>query len=191
MEPNSQQGITSINQLPSGPQMGNGFENPPQNANMMNSSTMNNIVLTKTDTIGESNSQMQNPMQNPMQTQQQQTQIQSQGQNMEMQGQTQANYNELINQLQQASSQGATGLPTRDMPMNPSDNANDIEVKPNFVPPPPSHEDYINNMQTPENLIMQNNNAQRQIDNLDAFYGEFQLPILIAILYFLFQLINI
>ena len=188
MEPNSQQGVTSINQLPSGPQMGNGFENPPQNANMMNSSSMNNIVLTKTDTIGESNSQMQNPMQNPMQTQQQQAQIQSQGQNMEMQGQTQANYNELINQLQQASSQGATGLPTRDIPMNPSQNANDVEVKPNFVPPPPSHEDYINNMQTPENLIMQNNNAQKQIDNLDALYGEFQLPILIAILYFLFQL---
>ena len=66
--------------------------------------------------------------------------------------------------------------------------SNDVEVKPNFVPPPPSHEDYINNMQTPENLIIQNNNAQRQIDNLDAFYGEFQLPILIAILYFLFQL---
>ena len=123
MEPNSQQGITSINQLPSGPQIGNGFENPPQNVNMMNASTMNNIVLTKTDTIGESNSQMQNPMQNPMQTQQQQAQIQSQGQNMEMQGQTQANYNELINQLQQASSQGATGLPTRDIPMNPSQNA--------------------------------------------------------------------
>lgn len=186
MEPNSQQGVTSINQLPSGPPMGNGFENPPQNANMMNASSMNNIVLTKTDTIGEPNSQMQNPMQNPMQTQQQQ--IQSQGQNNEMQGQTQVNYNELINQLQQASSQGVTALPTRDIPMNPSQTANDVEVKPNYVPPPPSHEDYINNMQTPENLIIQNNNAQKQIDNLDAFYGEFQLPILIAILYFLFQL---
>ena len=188
MEQNSQSGVTSINQLPSSNQIANSIENIPQNANMMNSSSMNNIVLTKTDTIGEPNSQMQIPMQNPMQTQQQQAQIQSQGQNMEMQGQTQANYNELINQLQQASSQGATGLPTRDMPMNPSQNANDVEVKPNYVPPPPSREDYINNMQTPENLILQNNNSQRQIDNLDAFYGEFQLPILIAILYFLFQL---
>ena len=187
MEPNSQQGVTSINQLPSGPPMGNGFENPPQNANMMNSSSMNNIVLTKTDTIGEPNSQMQIPMQNPMQNQSQPP-IQTQGQNMEMQGQTQTNYNELINQLQQASSQGVTGLPSRDIPMNPSQTANDVEVKPNYVPPPPSHEDYINNMQTPENLILQNNNSQRQIDNLDAFYGEFQLPILIAILYFLFQL---
>lgn len=185
MEPNSQQGVTSINQLPSGPPMVNGFENPPQNANMMNSSSMNNIVLTKTDTIGEPNSQMQIPMQNPMQQQQQ---VQIQGENLQMQGQTQANYNELINQLQQASAQGVTGLPSRDIPMNPSQTVNDVEVKPNYVPPPPSHEDYINNMQTPENLIMQNNNAQRQIDNLDAFYGEFQLPILIAILYFLFQL---
>ena len=185
MEPNSQQGVTSINQLPSGPPMVNGFENPPQNANMMNSSSMNNIVLTKTDTIGEPNSQMQIPMQNPMQQQQQ---VQIHGENLQMQGQTQANYNELINQLQQASSQGATGLPTRDIPINPNQIANDVEVKPNYVPPPPSHEDYINNMQTPEHLIQENNNAQKQIDNLDAFYGEFQLPILIAILYFLFQL---
>ena len=47
MEPNSQQGVTSINQLPSGPPMGNGFENPPQNVNMMNASSMNNIVFNK------------------------------------------------------------------------------------------------------------------------------------------------
>ena len=188
MEPNSQQGVTSINQLPSAPQIASAIDNPPQNVNMMNSSSMNNIVLTKTDTIGEPNSQMQIPMQNPMQNQSQQQQIQIQGENLQMQGQTQANYNELINQLQQASAQGVTGLPTRDIPMNPTQTANDVEVKPNYVPPPPTHEDYINNMQTPEHLIQQNNKAQTNIDNLEAFYGEFQLPILIAILYFLFQL---
>ena len=184
MEPNSQQGVTSINQLPSAPQIASAIDNPPQNVNMMNSSSMNNIVLTKTDTIGEPNSQMQIPMQNPMQQQQ----VQIQGENLQMQGQTQANYNELINQLQQASAQGVTGLPTRDIPMNPTQTANDVEVKPNYVPPPPTHEDYINNMQTPEHLIQQNNKAQTNIDNLEAFYGEFQLPILIVILYFLFQL---
>lgn len=184
MEPNSQQGVTSINQLPSAPQIANAIDNPPQNVNMMNSSSMNNIVLTKTDTIGEPNSQMQIPMQNPMQQQQ----VQIQGENLQMQGQTQANYNELINQLQQASAQGVTGLPTRDIPMNPTQTANDVEVKPNYVPPPPTHEDYINNMQTPEHLIQQNNKAQTNIDNLEAFYGEFQIPLLLAILYFLFQL---
>ena len=184
MEPNGQQGVTSINQLPSAPQIASAIDNPPQNVNMMNSSSMNNIVLTKTDTIGEPNSQMQIPMQNPMQQQQ----VQIQGENLQMQGQTQANYNELINQLQQASAQGVTGLPTRDIPMNPTQTANDVEVKPNYVPPPPTHEDYINNMQTPEHLIQQNNKAQTNIDNLEAFYGEFQLPILIVILYFLFQL---
>jgi len=181
MEPNSQQGVTSINQLPSAPQIANAIDNPPQNANMMNSSSMNNIVLTKTDTIGEPNSQMQIPMQ-------QQQQVQIQGENLQMQGQTQANYNELINQLQQASAQGVTGLPTRNMPMNPTQTANDVEVKPNYVPTHPTHEDYINNMQTPEHLIQQNNKAQTNIDNLEAFYGEFQIPLLLAILYFLFQL---
>lgn len=187
MEQNSQQGITSINQLPSSNQISNGLENPPQNMNMMNSSAMNNIVLTKSETVGEPTSQMQNPLQQPSQQSQPSQQMQP-NQNVQMPNSGQNNYNELINQLQQASSQGATGLPTRDIPMNPTQTSNDVEVKPNFIPPPPSQEDYINNMQTPEHLIEQNYRQQAQLDNLDAFYSEFQLPLLIAVLYFLFQL---
>ena len=52
--------------------------------------------------------------------------------------------NELINQLQQASSSGATSLPSRDIPSNPVAIANDVEVKPNFIPQASSNEDYIN-----------------------------------------------
>ena len=175
MEQNSQNGITSISQLPSSNQYSNSIQNIPQNVNMINSTDMNNIIITKNETINESNTQLQPSMQNPH------------IQNKEI-PQGQNNYNELINQLQQASSQGATNLPSRDIPSNPLQVNNDVEIKPNYVPPPPTHEDYINNMQTPEHLIQENNRVQNNIDSLELLYGEFQLPLLICILYFLFQL---
>ena len=140
----------------------------------MNNQQANNIVLTKNEIISESNNQMPSQMS-------QQSQLQ-QGQPQE------TNYNELIGQLQKANSQGMTGLPSRDIPAIPMQVNNDVEIKPNFVPPPPTHEDYINNMQTPEHLIQENVNQQKQIDNLDILYNELQIPIILSILYFAFQL---
>ena len=46
----------------------------------------------------------------------------------------QANYNQMINQLQKATLAGATNLPTRDIPIDPVTVNNDVEVKPNFIP---------------------------------------------------------
>jgi hypothetical protein len=175
-------GVTSISQLPSSNQISNSIENIPQNANMMGTTSMNNIVISKNETINEANSQMQMPMQNPH------IQQNEGSQNVQRQQEGNNNYNELISQLQQASSQGATSLPSRDIPSNPTQVNNDVEIKPNYVPPPPTHEDYINNMQTPEHLIQENNRIQNSIDSLELIYGEFQLPLLVCILYFLFQL---
>ncbi len=167
---NNQNGITSISQLPPANVQN---QTIPQMSNM-NNQQANNIVLTKNEIISESNNQM--PSQMPQQVQQQQGEIQ------------QTNYNELIGQLQKANSQGMTGLPSRDIPAIPMQVNNDVEIKPNFVPPPPTHEDYINNMQTPEHLIQENVNQQKQIDNLDMMYNELQIPIILSILYFAFQL---
>ena len=182
-----QNGVTSISQLPSSNQIANSIENIPQNANMLGTTSMNNIVISKNETINEANNQMQMPMQNPHIQQSQQMQI-SGSQNVQLPQGGNNNYNELISQLQKASSQGATSLPSRDIPSNPLQVNNDVEIKPNYVPPPPTHEDYINNMQTPEYLIEENNRKQNNIDSLELIYGEFQLPLLVCILYFLFQL---
>ena len=179
-----QNGFTSISQLPSSNQIANSIENIPQNANMMNASTMNNIVITKNETINETNTQLQPSMQNPHIQNQEQI-IGSQ--NIQI-SQSNDNYNELISQLQKASLQGATSLPSRDIPSNPIQVNNDVEIKPNYIPPLATHEDYINNMQKPEHLIRENNNRQNNIDSLELIYGEFQLPLLVCILYFLFQL---
>ena len=167
---NNQNGITSISQLPTANVQN---QTIPQMSNM-NNQQANNIVLTKNEIISENNNQMPSHM--PQQAQPQQGQPQE------------TNYNELIGQLQKANSQGMTGLPSRDIPAIPMQVNNDVEIKPNFVPPPPTHEDYINNMQTPEHLIQENVNQQKQIDNLDMLYNELQIPIILSILYFAFQL---
>lgn len=179
-------GTTSLSQLPVSGQISGNIEQPLPNTNIQilppNSNNMNNIVLSKNEIIAESNNQMQAQQ---MQAQSMQAQqIPQQAHVMK----DQSGYNELVGQLQEASSAGATSLPSRDIPINPMQVSSDVEVKPNFIPEPPKNEDYINNMETPDNMIMKNNQQQYYADNLDAFYSEFQLPLIVAILYFLFQL---
>lgn len=101
---------------------------------------------------------------------------------------SQTNYNELVNQLQKASVSGATALPSRDIPIDPALLKTDIETKPNFIPQHNVSEDYINNLETQNSLLNQNSKEEKKIDTLEEFYNEFQIPLLLGILYFLFQL---
>lgn len=164
-------GTTSISQLP-GNILPNSIEQPLQSQ-----SNSNNVVLTKNEVVAENTSQLANPMM-------QQIATKAPEQNQE---QNQNNYNEMITQLQKATLAGATGLPSRDIPINPTAVNNDTQIKPNFIPEP-QNTDYISNSQTPEDLITQNTKKQNSLDSLDAFYNEFQLPLLVSVLYFLFQL---
>tara|TARA_B100001093_G_scaffold296639_1_gene282820 strand:- start:1895 stop:2596 length:702 start_codon:yes stop_codon:yes gene_type:complete len=180
MESNS---VTSISQLPTN----NNYQNNPLQQNMQQN--QNNIVLSKNDTLNEPTTQIMNQNPNPnTNPNPNPNAIPTLNQETNNVIQNNPNYNELINQLQQASSQGVTQLPSRDIPMNPTQTANDVEIKPNFVPPPPSHEDYIQNMQTPDELINQNNRQTSYQNNLEQFYSEIQLPLIVSLLYFIFQL---
>jgi ATP-dependent Zn protease len=100
----------------------------------------------------------------------------------------QPNYNELVNQIQKASLNGSTSLPSRDIPNNSIQISNDEQIKPNYIPPPPVQEDYIKNNETPDYLIEENNRKMRNSNFYDMLYSEGQLPLIIALVYFLFQL---
>lgn len=176
MEANS---VTSISQLPTN----NNYQNNPLQQNMQQN--QNNIILSKNDTLNEATSQIMNQNPNPISNA---NNIPALNQETNNVVQNNPNYNELINQLQKASSQGVTQLPSRDIPMNPTQTANDVEIKPNFVPPPSSHEDYIQNMQTPDELVNQNNKQMIYQNNLEQVYSEIQLPLIVSLLYFIFQL---
>jgi hypothetical protein len=148
-----------------------------------------NIVLNRNEIVSTNNNQMSttsytqllpttggSTMSNPL--------------TMENSQQSQAppNYNELISQLQKAAAYGTTALPSRDIPMEPLKVANDVQSQPNYIPPPQFQEDYIKNSITPQNLVDTNSKQIKSGAYLDKLYGELQLPIIIALLFFLFQL---
>lgn len=101
----------------------------------------------------------------------------------------QSTINLIVNGLQQASLSGATQLPSRDIPMTTSGLSNDPQVIPNYVPPPPRNQmDYIRNYEQTSDMINNYNKNKQYSNSLDDMYNEIQTPLLIAVLYFLFQL---
>ena len=102
----------------------------------------------------------------------------------------QTTINQIVNGLQQASVSGATQLPSRDIPMNTSSLTHDVNITPNFIPPVPvqNRDDYIQNYQESSEIINDYNYSVENNNRLDDLYNEIQVPILLAVLYFLFQL---
>jgi len=100
----------------------------------------------------------------------------------------QTTISQIVNGLQQASISGATQLSSRDIPMNTSGHNIDPNIQPNYVPAPPQNVDYIKDYEQTSDIVNNyNNNTQRQ-NSLDDMYNEIQTPLLLAVLYFLFQL---
>ena len=95
--------------------------------------------------------------------------------------------NELVSGLQKLTMTGATQLPSRDIPTTTTHLSNDEEVQPNFVPRP-NETNYIDDDQDNDDVINEYNARVTKESQLDAMYNEFQTPILLAILFFLFQL---
>lgn len=88
--------------------------------------------------------------------------------------------------LKDAAESGATVLPSRDIPQNTLPIQHDETTKPNFVPN--KSNDYIGDILDREQIIHDNTKKQNQSDNLDYIYQQIQLPLLVALIYFLFQL---
>jgi hypothetical protein len=101
----------------------------------------------------------------------------------------QTTINQIVNGLQQATLAGATQLPSRDIPMTTNGISADPQVMPNYVPPPPQHhQDYIKNYEQTSDMVNNYNRGKQMNDSLDDMYNEIQTPVLLAVLYFLFQL---
>jgi hypothetical protein len=100
----------------------------------------------------------------------------------------QSTISQIVNGLQQASISGATQLPSRDIPMTTSGHSTDPQVQPNYVPQPQTPIDYIKNYEQTSDMINEYNKNTHQQNSLDDMYNEIQTPLLLAVLYFLFQL---
>tara|TARA_R110002072_G_scaffold263208_1_gene422051 strand:+ start:1458 stop:2096 length:639 start_codon:yes stop_codon:yes gene_type:complete len=147
----------------------------------------NNVPLNSVEDGG--NNVIENKIQNELNNRDQQTQIinnpnKELSNNLETnQNNNQMDYNSMINDLQKASQSGVTSLPSRDIPMNTNNIVQDEQVQPNFIPE--NNNDYIGNNIMIDNTINDNNS---NINRLDKFYDNLQTPILLSILYFIFQL---
>jgi hypothetical protein len=99
-----------------------------------------------------------------------------------------ATISQIVSGLQNASRSGATQLPSRDISMSTIGISNDPHVQPNYVPPPQENTDYIRNYEQTSDMINDYNKNAQDNNSLDDMYNEIQVPLLLAVMYFLFQL---
>lgn len=93
----------------------------------------------------------------------------------------------IVNGLQKAAISGSTVLPSRDIPQNTDGIINDPNITPNYIPQN-NNVDYINDSETNQ-IIMDSYNKKAGLENsLDSLYDEIQTPLLLGIMYFIFQL---
>ena len=120
----------------------------------------------------------------PMQQQQQQGQ---QGHPPQTAVATNMNVNEFVSGLQRATTSGLTALPIRDVPRNTESVVSDEQTVPNYIPRDPV--DYIREHHENSRSFMDHRaKMANQSESLDVIYDTLQVPILLAILYFTFQL---
>lgn len=94
----------------------------------------------------------------------------------------QATISQIVNGLQQASLSGATRLPSRDIPMTSEHLASDNQAMPNYVPKDVTNKKYIDENDDDD----YNYNVNYGKNN--NLYSELQFPLLLGILYFIFQM---
>ena len=98
----------------------------------------------------------------------------------------QTTINQIINGLQQAGT--TTQLPSRDIPQNIQNLVQDPQIHPDYIPRPESMQQYINDDEDNDEIINGYNKKIHNMNKLDDMYNELQTPILISVLFFLFQL---
>jgi len=97
---------------------------------------------------------------------------------------------ELVQGLQQANASGATSLPVRDIPQSTTSVVADEQAKPNYVPTNRRvrFEEEDDDEMEYERTAKKQSAMNRRIETANSIYDELQIPILLAILYFVFQL---
>jgi len=97
--------------------------------------------------------------------------------------------NQIVNELHQATLTGSTKLVSRDIPMDTLSIHQDDKSSPNYVPEPlDQHKNFIPDGDDLNTIINNENKKIIQENKIDNIYNELQTPILLGVMYFLFQL---
>ena len=79
-----------------------------------------------------------------------------------------------------------TNMPNRDIQIN-TQQQQDPYMNPNYIPES-EMDDYIENDNTLYNMMNQGQSVENEQDRLDQIYEELQIPLMVMVLYFLFQM---
>jgi hypothetical protein len=99
---------------------------------------------------------------------------------------------QIVSGIQEASKSGATLLPSRDIPQNTLDIHQDPNVQVDYIPDNRNKDEITANEKQMDdyykNIEYENKNQKNTSDRIDQFYNDLHTPLLLVILYFLFQL---
>ena len=95
-------------------------------------------------------------------------------------------YSNQLNSVMNSLDKSVTNLPSRDIPSNTINLQNDYLTKQNEIPI--NTNDYIGNIIDKEKILNNNQKKENINDNLDYIFNEIKIPLLLFILYFIFQL---
>lgn len=101
--------------------------------------------------------------------------------------------NEIINsqfekELQMAVNSGNTSLPSRDIPSDTTPITHDSQTQPNYIPKSPVDHDFVQNYENSNDFLQYKEKESNREDNVDFVYEQLKIPILIAFMFFIFQL---
>jgi hypothetical protein len=95
--------------------------------------------------------------------------------------------NEILSQTNDLASTGALNIPIRDVPRNTQPIHSDEQAQHDYMQHQ-QHPDYIDNWESNHEMIYDQQKSDNQRESLEVLYEQFQLPILIMLLYFFFHL---
>ena len=95
---------------------------------------------------------------------------------------------EVSSTIQKASLDGSTQLPSRDIPRDTLHLAADVHVNAEHIPIEEKIRDYIGDYDDTQEVIQKHMAEQQKFNQMESIYNEIQTPVLIMLLYFLFQL---
>jgi hypothetical protein len=121
----------------------------------------------------------QDPQMQQMQQMQQIEYIQQQQEHQQMTEQ----------QMYEIQNQAPLRLPSRDIPISTTQYTNDPQVHANYIPPSNVSSDYVQDAsRLTEEKIKKHQQEKHRESRFDELMTEFQIPIMICLLYFIFQL---
>jgi hypothetical protein len=181
-------GATNIDDLPVGggiqPFLGQPSVNSGNNIKIELSDKNNNTVKEQPLSMNNNVNNERQPQQHS-QYQQPQNQ-QQQHQQPQNQQQQSLDMNQFISGIQRASAEGALSLPQRDIPTSQNHITQDQQIQANYIPSHLYGGDYINQHISKDEIMRRTSTSTGQFQ--DDIYNELQIPLLIFILYFIFNL---